>query len=76
MDRFLMRLDNESSFAATYQTDIEGSYGHIHLLLFAVGVFPAKDNLEWRSGAGLLFGKTRYFKLKAASEATYQLQRR
>jgi hypothetical protein len=59
MNRFLMRLDNERSFATTYQTDIEGSYGHIHSLLFAVGVFRTGDSLECRSGAGLPFGKKR-----------------
>jgi hypothetical protein len=33
-----MRLDNKGSAATAYQTDIEGSYGHVHLLLFVVGM--------------------------------------
>jgi hypothetical protein len=57
MDRFLMRLDNEGSLATAYQTDIEGSYGHLHLLLFMVGLSHANGNLEWRSGRVYPAGK-------------------
>jgi hypothetical protein len=41
-----MRLDNEGSLATTYQADIEGSYGHVHLLLLVVGIFHTTGNLE------------------------------